>query len=148
MVATDLPLSAFCDFSGLKTEKFSSKAKCRFCFAPGWDLLVPLLLASFFYAPDLPFLVNTPVLTPIFSPALVGSTFVFPVMPPFDMPLAGFLYTPGWLHVRYAPSWTPVWMVDNPSYSDNIWAVLLCWIHPQLSTKRPKFGHNFCKKIF
>jgi hypothetical protein len=69
----------------------SNNASYRFWFAPGWDLL-----ASFFYAPDLPFLFNTPALTPIFSPALVGSTFVFPVMPTFGMPLAGFLHGGRW----------------------------------------------------
>ncbi len=107
MVATDLPLSSICDFRGFKTEKFSSKAKCRFCFASGWDLLVSLLLAPFCYVPVLPFLGNPSVLTP-FSPALVGSTFVFFVLPTTGMPLAGLLYTPGWLHVWYAPGWAPV----------------------------------------
>jgi hypothetical protein len=78
-----------------------------FFFASDWDLLVSLLLAPFCYVPDLPFLGNTSVLTP-FSPALVGSTFVFPVMPTFGMLLDGFLYTPGWLHFWYAPGWAPV----------------------------------------
>jgi len=93
---------------GLLQFNHSSKASYRFSIASGMDLLVLLLLASFFYAPDLPFLVNTPVFTPFFIPALVGPTFVFPVMPTFGMPLAGFVYTPGWLHVWYAPGWAPV----------------------------------------